>query len=492
MTDDPTAPSESPERDARHDRSDGAEGGAVTERGTSRSEVAAGDGLFGRKYAAATVSFAAVMFLTGFAALAVIPTLPAAVRDLAGVSLYPLVAGCFVAASLLGGVLGGDWADRAGARRPLAAGVVLAVLTLLISATSTTVWQLAAGRFLDGIAAGMIAVSINTAIGQTYPDRLRPRALSLMSTCWIIPSLAGPPLAGLVAAWWSWRAVFFGLAALTLLPALAVVALLSSRSRQSAPTYRGDEARRPPLLAAALVSLGAALAQYATSGWSVRNLVCGAVGVALLCSFVPRLLPRGTWRAARGLPASVLLRGLTSGAYFTLEAFVPLMLDTERHVSAVLTGLAFTGAALAWAASSWVQGHLLDGVARHRLVAGGALVLAAALALAAAGALPWMPALTAASTMVIAAVGMGALVPSLTLLSLAHSPAERQGCASGAMQTSQNLGQVAVLGLASAVFNLFLGVGSSGPGGYGAAFALLIVPSVTAAVLAARTRVAQA
>ncbi|MFJ1827868.1 MFS transporter, partial [Streptomyces sp. NPDC088178] len=154
------------------------------------------------------------MFLTGFAALAVVPTLPMAARDLDGVSLFPLVAGCFVAASLLGGVLGGHWADRAGVQRPLAAGTALAVVTLLVSAASTSIWQLAAGRFLDGLAGGMVAVSINTAVGQAYPDRLCPRVLALMSTCWIIPSLVGPPLAGLVAEWWSWRMVFYGLAAL--------------------------------------------------------------------------------------------------------------------------------------------------------------------------------------------------------------------------------------------------------------------------------------
>jgi MFS family permease len=166
------------------------------------------EGLFSGRYAAATSSFAAVMFLTGLAALAVVPTLPTAARDLDGVSLYPLVAGCFVAASLLGGVLGGHWADRAGAQRPLAAGMVLAVVTLLVSGASTSIWQLAAGRFLDGLAGGMVAVSINTAIGQTYPDRLRPRVLALMSACWIVPSLVGPPVAGLVAGWGSWRAVF--------------------------------------------------------------------------------------------------------------------------------------------------------------------------------------------------------------------------------------------------------------------------------------------
>lgn len=456
--------------------------------------------LFSRTYAAATIGFAAVMFLTGFAALAVVPMLPVAARELDGVPLYPLVAGCFVAASLFGGVLGGDWADRSGAGRPLAAGVVLAVVTLVVSATSTTIWQLAVGRFLDGVAAGMIAVAINTAIAHAYPDRLRARALALMSTCWIIPSLAGPPLAGLVAEWWSWRAVFFGLAALTVIPSLAVVLLLRSRSWQTPPEKAAPEAgrpesgpsaeraARPTLMVAAAVSVGAALGQYAVSGWDVRHLLCGVAGLALLVVFVPRLLPPGTWRAARGLPAAVLLRGLTSGAYFTLEAFVPLLLTTARRVPPVQTGLAFTGAAIAWAGSSWLQGRLQGRVSRHRLVTAGALVMGAAVAVAAVGTLPELPALTAAGAMVLAAVGMGMAAPSLTLLSLTHSPPGRQGYASSAMQTSQNLGQMAVMGVAAALFNLLLGLGSADLPAYAAAFGLLLVPSVLAATLAVRAR----
>ena len=461
---------------------------ALAERQPSPAEAAA-EGLFSRPHAAVTASLAAVMFLTGFAALAVVPTLPVAAQDLHGVSLYPLVAGCFVAASLLGGVLGGDWSDRAGADRPLAAGMALAVVTLLVSATSTSIWQLAAGRFLDGLSAGVVAVAVNTAIAQAYPERLRPRALALMSTCWIVPSLAGPPLAGLVAAWWSWRAVFFGLAALSLLPALAVVVLLHRRAGQAASRSSGSTGERPPrpaLVVAAAVSGGAALAQYAVSGWDLSHLLCGCGGLALLAAFAARLLPPGTWRAARGLPASVLLRALGSGVYFTLEAFVPLLLITVRHVPTAETGLAFTAAALAWAASSWAQGRLLEHRPRHQLVAAGGLLLALAAALAVVGTLPAVPAMTAASAMVVAALGMGLLAPSLTLLSIAHSPPDRRGYAGSAMQTSQNLGQIAVLGAASAVFNACLRTSLSDPAGYAAAFALLLLPCVLTALLAAR------
>lgn len=450
------------------------------------------DGPFSRAYATVTAGFTAVMFLTGFAALAVVPTLPLAVRALNGVALYPLVAGGFVAASLLGGILAGNGADRVGARRPLAVGVVLSVLTLLVSATSTSIWQLAAGRFFDGVAGGMVAVAVNAAIGQSYPERLRPRVLALMSAAWVVPSLVGPPVAGLVAALWGWRAVFFGLAALTAIPAFVVTAVVREPARSSpppdTPTGSGEPAaQRASVVAAAAVSLGAALAQYGVSAAGAVHLLCTVIGAGLLAFFVCRLVPTGVWHAARGLPATVLLRGLSSGVYFTVEAFVPLLLDAERRVPAPVTGLAFTGAALAWAGASWAQGRLLRDVARHRLVRVGAVVLAAADLLAIAGSYPHAPAFTAGAALILAGAGMGALVPCLTVLSLSHSPADRQGYASAVMQTVQNLGQVTMMGLAAAVFAVAKGSAAAGHG-YAAVFALLLLPILLAVLLAARTR----
>ncbi|MFF9351619.1 MFS transporter [Streptomyces sp. NPDC014734] len=474
-----------------------------------------GPGIFSRQYAAVTTTFTVVMFFTGFAALAVVPTLPTAARDLDGVSLFPMVAGCFVAASLLGGVLGGHWADRSGARRPLALGMVLSVVTLLVSASSASIWQLALGRLVDGMAAGMAAVSVTTAIGQSYPDHLRPRMLAMMSTSWVIPSLVGPPLAGVVAELWSWRAVFYGLAALTALPAVALVAVLrrapvgDARGAGDAKGAGGpgsaggaggggavpadvppaeERAARPPLLIAALLSLGAALGQYGVSEWDVRHLLFVVAGIALLVVFAPRLLPEGTWRSARGLPTAVLLRGLTSGTYFTVEAMVPLMLITERRVAAVAVGVAFTAAAVLWAGASWVQGKLLQHVARHRLVVVGALIMAASVVFAVAGSFSALPPFVALVAMPLAAIGMGLLDPCVTVLSLSHSAPDRQGHTTSAMQTNMNLGQVVVLALTTAVLNACLAAGAGSPGGYATAFALLLVPVLMVALLAVRAR----
>ncbi|MFI0932831.1 MFS transporter [Streptomyces sp. NPDC021019] len=447
-------------------------------------------GIFSRPYAAATLTFATVMFLTGFAALAVVPTLPTAAEDLDGVSLFPLVAGSFVAASLLGGVLGGHWADRAGARRPLALGMILSVVTLLVSASSVSIWQLVIGRFVDGLAAGMVAVSVTTAIGQSYPEYLRPRMLAMMSASWIIPSLVGPPVAGVVAEVWSWRTVFYGLAVLTALPAIALVAVLrrapEGDETQAPPAE--ERASRPPLVVAGMLSLGAALGQYGVSGWDARHLLFVVAGVVLLVVFAPRLLPQGTWRSARGLPTAVLLRGLTSGTYFTVEALVPLMLITERRVAAVTVGVAFTASAVLWAVASWAQGKLLQDVARHRLVTVGALIMAASVAFAVVGSFSGVSPVLAMVAMPLAAVGMGMLDPCVTVLSLSHSAQDRLGHTTSAMQTNMNLGQVVVLAFATAVLNAGLAAGTSRLGGYAITFSLLLVPTLLVAVLAVRAR----
>ncbi|RLV65078.1 MFS permease [Streptomyces sp. CBMAI 2042] len=454
-------------------------------------------GIFSRPYAAATLTFATVMFLTGFAALAVVPTLPTAAEDLHGVALFPLVAGCFVAASLLGGVLGGHWADRSGARRPLALGMILSVVTLLVSASSVSIWQLVIGRFVDGLAAGMVAVSVTTAIGQSYPEYLRPRMLAMMSASWIVPSLIGPPIAGVVAEAWSWRAVFYGLAALTALPAIALVAVLRQAPAQAstdgvalpdALPPAEQRASRPPLLIAAMLSLGAALGQYGVSGWDTRHLLFVFAGVVLLVVFAPRLLPHGTWRSARGLPTTVLLRGLTSGTYFTVEALVPLMLITERRVAAVTVGVAFTASAVLWAGASWVQGKLLQNVARHRLVTAGALIMAVSVAFAVVGSFSGVSPLLAMAAMPLAAIGLGVLDPCVTVLSLSHSSPDRLGHTTSAMQTNMNLGQVVVLAFATAVLNAGLAAGASRLTGYAIAFSLLLVPTLLVAVLAVRAR----
>ena len=68
------------------------------------------------------------------------------------------------------------------------------------------------------------------------------------------------------------------------------------------------------------------------------------------------LLPRGTARAARGLPAVVAARGVFGGAFVCVEMFLPLVLQDESGLSPTVTGLVMMVGALGWTAGSSYSG----------------------------------------------------------------------------------------------------------------------------------------
>jgi MFS family permease len=136
--------------------------------------------------------------MVAFEAMGVGTAMPALVADLGALSLYawPFVA--FMAANVFGTVLGGRWCDLAGPRIPLVAGPVLFGAGLLVAGTAASMPQLLVARVLQGLGAGTLTVAVYVLIAVVYPERTRPAIFGLMSSAWVLPSLIGPPVAGVV------------------------------------------------------------------------------------------------------------------------------------------------------------------------------------------------------------------------------------------------------------------------------------------------------
>ena len=71
-----------------------------------------------------------------------------------------------------------------------------------------------------------------------------------------------------------------------------------------------------------------------------------------------RVLPPGALRARPGLPATVVSRGLLTFAFFGADVYLPLTVQSARHASPTVTGVAITAATLSWTAGAWVQARL--------------------------------------------------------------------------------------------------------------------------------------
>jgi MFS family permease len=291
-------------------------------------------------------------------------------------------------------------------------------------------------------------------IAAVYPVGDRPAAFGALSAAWVVPGLVGPALAGFVTQQFGWRWIFLGLAPL---PLLAMLLLVGVAVRAHGGRRGGDEPQRPGL---SLAALGAAAglsavtwaAQHPSSGWLALGFAIG--GLVALAPALRRLLPAGTLAARPGIPVSVLARGLLAGAFFGVQAYLPLTLTSVHGYSPTEAGLPLTLAAVGWAVASNTQKRLA-GIPKGVIVRWAFLGLAPALATLSLIATPWGPAWLAAPLWGLAGVAMGLGYPAVNLLVLELSPANERGFNAAALQIADMLGSATLVGFGGVLFAAF-------------------------------------
>ncbi|AEA25235.1 MFS transporter [Pseudonocardia dioxanivorans] len=407
--------------------------------------------LFGPGRRATTVGIVLLISMIAFEAMGVGTAMPAVVADLGSVSSYawPFVA--FTAASVVGTVLGGRWCDVRGPRGTLVTAPLLFGAGLLVAGTAGTLAQLLVARVLQGLGAGAVAVAVYVLIALVYSERARPAVFALMSSAWVLPALVGPPVAGVVTEQLSWHWVFLGIVPFVVVAVVLVLPAVRDLPAGSA----GAPATRRGIVAAALAAAAAVAAlswagQHPT-GWAA--LVVAVVALALLVPSLRRLLPRGTVRARRGIAAVVACRGLLSGAFFTVNAYLPLMLTSTHGWSLSMAGVPLIVGALGWSSAAAWQGRHPD-LSRPVLLRVGfacvAVGIAGLLLVAPAWGLPWL----ALPFWIVAGVGMGLGFSSLSFLLLARSADSGAGAVgfdSAAAQLTDQLSQAALVGVGGAL-----------------------------------------
>jgi len=296
-------------------------------------------------------------------------------------------------------------------------------------------WVVVAGRALQGLGAGAIPAISYAAIGRTIPDSLRPRVFAVLSTAWVIPGIAGPGAAAAVAAAFGWRAVFLGL-----IPFVVVAGAFAYRAllRVGPPDEPSENAHR--IVPALGLAAGAGLALAALQERSLVSLVL--LPAAILVAWRParQLFPRGTLRAAPGLPATVLTRGLLIFGFFGADTFVPLSIVEVRGQPTALAGAALTSATLAWTGAAWIQARYVLRLGARLFVRTGLAILILGVASTAATLLPEVPPALAVLTWGVAGFGIGLAYSVLSLTTLREASPGQEGTASASLNLAENLG----------------------------------------------------
>lgn len=417
-------------------------------------------GVWQSKYLWVTVGAVALIFLAAIQSLAITTVMPVVSDDLDGGALYAVAFAGTLATSVIGMVAAGAWCDRGGVLAPLTTAVSLFVLGLVIAGLAPSMEWLVAGRLVQGLGTGGQTVALYVVVARVYPAALHGRVFAAFSAAWVVPSLIGPFLAGAVTEFLHWRWIFLGVAALTLVAFAMVVLRLHAWPLDTDDPANGRVA--PRLACAVAVAAGALALSLAGEAGAYAWAVVAASVVVIAFAARP-LLPRGTLRAARGLPSVVLMRGLIAGALFGAEIYVPYLLIDHYGFSPTWAGLGLTSAALLWATAADVQGRYGDRLGNTRITLIGSVLLLSATGFAAITALFLLPPWVLIAGWALAGAGMGLMYPRLTVLTLAYSTPQNQGFNSSALSISDSVGAASTIAAMGLVFTALAGTDAAFP-----------------------------
>lgn len=428
-----------------------------------------------------TLGMVSLVALVAFEAMAVAAAMPTVARALDGLPLYALAFGVTLATSVVGMVVAGQWNDRRGPAAPLWSGLGCFIAGLLLAGLAHDMPMLLAGRLLQGLGAGAISVSLFVLAGRCYPQALRPRLFAAFSAAWVVPSLLGPALSGWMVDTIGWRWVFLAV------PLAALPAAWMLRPALRGLHGQGDATtkHRPRALWACGAATGLCLLYVGgqTRGSAALALLVPGAALAVACTW--RLLPRGTLRAARGLPSVIALRGLVCAAFFGTEAFLPLLLSRERGLSPLWAGVALSVGALGWSAGSQYQGHARNGWSRHRFLRVGTAAVFSGLVLTCAATWPSVPVSLAILGWTIAGLGMGLISASLSMLALSMSAPGEEGANGSALQLCEATVVAGSMAIGGSLFAALLS--TSAQAAYLANFAIALLMALLAMAIVGRT-----
>lgn len=442
----------------------------------------ADEGLLSPRRRAMTLGMVALVSLSAFEALAVATAMPTVARALDGLSLYALAFAGTLAASVVGMVHAGRASDRHGPARVVWWGVGWFVAGLIVAGLAPNMPVLLLGRVVQGFGGGAMSVALYVVVARAYPEALRPRVFAAFSAAWVVPSLIGPSVSGLIVEHVGWRWVFLAVPLLAIPAAWALRPGLKALPPTIAETTRG----RSRLPWAGLAAAAACLLHLAGQRHDARGALLLAVALTGLIWATRKLLPEGSLSLRRGLPSVIALRGLASATFFGAEVFIPLMLAQQFKLSPLWAGVALSVGALGWSMGSWYQGNTRRAWSRATLLRIGLTMMAIGiLPLPLAAFLPGGLGLALAGW-ALTGIGMGLTYPSLSVLTLSLSPPQAQGRNSSALQLMDALAIATVLALAGSLVAALLDRAPTLA--FGLSFGMTVVLAVLGALLAGRVR----
>lgn len=380
--------------------------------------------------------------------------LPAIGHDLGGglaglqwvINAYILV---FASLLLGAGVL----ADSFGAKRLFLAGLVTFALVSLLSAFAPSLYLLIALRALLAVGGAFLTPASMALITHNYPDpKQRARATGIWASITVIGMAAGPLVGGILVDTLGWRWIFLINFPIALLSLVLCARLVSETPLRP---HRSFDIGGQFTSILAVATLTYALIEGSELGWTspvilgafAASLVLGVAFVLIEARSAAPMLPLRLFQNAT--ISSLMYFGLVINFVLAGMLFlVSLYFQQVRGYSAFVSGLAFLPLGLPMILNATLTGRIVGRVgAKIPMMYGSFLFIVGTLLLLLSDSRSNY-AITAVS-LIVMGFGMTSILPALLATVMSVAPRDLLGTASGAVNSSRQLGGaigVAILG----------------------------------------------
>ncbi|WP_229011343.1 MDR family MFS transporter [Paraburkholderia gardini] len=373
--------------------------------------------------------------------------LPTIVAELKGFELYAWVATSYLLTSVITVPIFGRLGDYYGRKPFVIASIIVFTGASVLCGMANSMLFLVLARGLQGIGGGMLVGTAFACIADLFPDSVvRLRWQVLMSSAFGIANAVGPSLGGFLTQYYGWRSVFYVNLPVGVVSLFFVWRFLPHLRHVEHETKMRLDWPGALLIAVALGCLQLfveLLPKHGISGVAPLLLAISLVSGWALWKwekhFAQPILPLDMFRN-RSLSALFTLSVLGGFTMFSLLFYAPLLFQGGFGLSPKEAGLVITPLVVFITIGSIANGRFVSRMRNPNLMLYAGFTLLAISCLGVVIATRGMPRSILMTFMILGGMGLGFVMPNLTIFAQQTAGREHLGIATALLQSLRMIG----------------------------------------------------
>ena len=397
-------------------------------------------------------------FITPFMGSSINIALPAIEKEFhVDAVLLSWIATAYLLAVVVSLVPSGRLADIYGRKKIFTSGIIIFMLSSLLCAAAFSTPMLLIFRILQGIGNAMVFATGMAILVSVYPPQERGKVLGINVAAVYIGLSAGPFLGGLLTQYLTWRSVFLINVPLSII----ILFLIFSRLKSEWADAQGEKF---DLIGSLIYGVAIMGIIYGISLLpSIKSLWIILIGVAGFFTFVKWELKTQypvfevkLFKTNRVFALSSLAALIHYSATFALTFLLSLYLQHIKAFSPQMAGLVLIAQPIVMAITSPFAGRISDRIEPRIVATLGMLITTIGLSL-----LILLRQETSLwhiiGYLVLLGLGFGLFSSPNTNAIMSSVEKRLFGTASGAVGTMRSVGMMVSMGIATVIFNIFIG-----------------------------------